>query len=107
MWITDMRHFLDDNGMPVVSGPPGRVASYLGGIVLALGKAPFDELVVTGIPCRRRPGRRPCPGHICAIKRTNPRWIEWICPHCKDGGVIYNWEGTYWDREPLALHRDC
>lgn len=102
MWITDMRHFLDDNGMPVVSGPPGRVASYLGGIVLALGKAPFDELVVTGIPCRRRPGRRPCPGHICAIKRTNPRRIEWICPQCKDEGVIYNWEGTYWDKEPLA-----
>ena len=107
MWITEMRHFLDDNGIPVVSGSPGREASYLGGIALALGKAPFDEPVMTGIPCRRRPGRRARAGHNRAIKRTNPRRIEWICPQCKGEGVIYNWEGTYWDREPLASRRDC
>ena len=29
-----------------------------------------------------------------AIKRTNPRRIERICPQCKDEAVIYNWEET-------------
>ena len=52
------------------------------------------------MPCRRRPGRRRCPGEIHAGFAEDPREITWICPRCGDNGLIQGWRGTRWDRSP-------
>jgi len=67
-WVTDMTHFLDvlnpDDEMP---GSVRRFGEYLGRIVEAATAAPPLVLLDTAIRCRRRPGRKPCPGHISVV----------------------------------------
>jgi hypothetical protein len=49
------------------------------------------------VKCRRRPGRKPCPGEIMAVLRGQSKEIIWECPVCGDNGVIHHWGGTLWD----------
>lgn len=44
--------------------------------------------------CRRRPGRRPCPGRIAVSRPDLPAEIEWRCICCGDTGLISGWDGT-------------
>ena len=95
-WITDLRHFLDDDGsLADMPRPACRLTKYLGQIVKAVTTRKRNTLA-TGVRCRRRPGRRPCSGEIIAFIEEQ-RAISWSCPACKDNGVISGWEGTIWD----------
>lgn len=96
MYVTYMPHFLDEQGLPVVGGPAGRFAAYLGSIVAAASQHPEEVPVPTGLPCRRRPGRRPCPGPVWVLRRRDGI-IEWRCEVCADDGLIHGWEDTPWD----------
>jgi len=62
-WITDLTDFLGNGRLPQeLPGPALRLAEHLGKIAAAVtGAEPDDPL---GVCCRRRPGRRPCPGEI-------------------------------------------
>lgn len=95
-WITDMTHF---EGMPphMVRGPAGRIARYLGSIVAAAATATADVWVDTSVSCRRRPGRKLCPGRIRLQREGTDGPIEWHCTSCDDRGLISNWRGTTWD----------
>jgi hypothetical protein len=55
----------------------------------------FDE-PLGPIRCRRRPGRKPCPGLLDATFSTDDA-ILWHCRHCGDRGVITHWQNTFWD----------
>jgi hypothetical protein len=52
---------------------------------------------VSALACRRRPGRRPCPGHLAVLCTDIPPSIEWRCTSCQDEGVISGWERSPFD----------
>ncbi len=104
-WITDITHYLDERGAIVsMSGPARRLAQHLGAIVVAVTREPFQSATESGVPCRRRPSRKPCPGRIrAAITVDDVMDIVWECPSCGDNGRISNWHGTMWDCLDLDL----
>jgi len=97
-WIIDITHYGRDKAS-IWDIPPHarRLAEYFGSIVGAATLAAPGVAVHTALRCRRRPGRRPCPGHIVAERFEVPPEIEWSCSSCGDRGVIRNWRGTGWD----------
>lgn len=97
-WITDLTHCLDENGrIGPQQGPARRLAEYFTSIVAMVSR---PELVIPPefrVRCRRRPGRKPCPGDIEADLDPETEDIVWWCPVCGDKGYIRNWKGTLWD----------
>ncbi|HLG67424.1 MAG TPA: hypothetical protein VKV36_06080 [Acidimicrobiales bacterium] len=104
VFVSDLRHFVD---MPDdAPGPAKRIAHQLASLVRAATAGPASDAWVTAIPCRRRPGRRPCPGHIAVRRDDTDGEIWWRCVSCGDDGVIRGWEETWCDlrrRRPAAL----
>ncbi len=104
VWISDLRHFLDENGaIPAeIPGPARNVALYLGSIVAWVTDHrcddPYDDDAWTNVPCRPRPGRRRCNGLIWAWLDSDGSTICWECMECGDNGTIVGWERTRWDR---------
>lgn len=96
-WIVDMAHFLDASGAPAVRR--GTLLPHLTAIVEAVLSTGSRE-EPTGVICRRRPQRRPCPGVIDALVEPDHSAIVWWCPACGDHGRIAGWQGTRWDRRP-------
>ncbi|MDQ3681435.1 MAG: hypothetical protein M3378_13045 [Actinomycetota bacterium] len=98
MFVSDLRHFLDmPEDVPV---PARRMAEHLTLIVRAATAGVGGQAWVSALPCRRRPGRRPCPGHYALFRTDVPPSIEWRCTDCDDEGVIRGWEGSVFDLRP-------
>lgn len=98
-WITDLRHYLTPDGsLPELPGPVLGFALFLGSIVAWVTSHPAPGHTRTNVPCRRRPGRRRCVAEIVARLRLDGETIAWQCPLCGDHGLIYGWQGTWWDR---------
>jgi len=97
-WITDLTHFLDQNGhIAPKSGPARRMAEYLAAIVAMVSR---PELVIPAeyrVRCRRRPGRKPCTGMVDVDLDPETEDVVWWCPVCGDNGYIRNWKGTFWN----------
>ena len=100
-WVTDLTHFLDETGgfPPDIPGPALRLGEYLASIVAAATAGTPAGGQKIPIRCRRRPGRRRCPG-IVSYRILSDTRVNWACPHCGDNGFIANWQGTAWDRSP-------
>lgn len=95
MLVSDLNHFLD---LPDVHGPARRLGQHFGNIVRAATAAHrVGDRWTSALPCRRRPGRRPCPGRITIAVRQPPVPISWCCSACDDEGVISNWENSPYD----------
>jgi len=104
-WITDMTCYLDGAGRVVpMPGVARRIANHFGSIVAAMSPRPPEQIVLTLVTCRRRPGRRPCTGRIQAVVNAEAR-IRWQCPSCGDNGLISGWQNSPWDTRRLgSLH---
>ena len=106
-WVTDLSHFINETGtMPArVPSPARRLMEYQTRIVAAAtADADDEEQATRRIQCRRRPGRRPCPG-IIEYRLWADERIRWQCPSCGDNGIISNWQSTPWDRRQVQpLH---
>lgn len=95
-WITNLTHFLEAGRLhPELPGPARKLADHLGAIIVAVTSVDPDDPL--GVPCRRRPNRRPCGGEIEAFIDPETHRIHWACLACGDNGVISNWEHTMWD----------
>lgn len=95
-FITDITHF--EGLLPkLAKGPAGRIARYFGSIVSAASVVDRGVWGDTAIRCRRRPGRKPCPGHIRVYRLGHSAPIEWHCSSCDDQGEISNWKESTWD----------
>jgi len=95
-WITDLRHFLDEDGSRSDMPHPARtLAEYFGCIVKSVTTRQGDALA-TGVKCRKRHRRRKCPGEIIAFINDQES-ISWSCPVCEDNGAISGWKETIWD----------
>jgi hypothetical protein len=96
-WITDITCFLDESGrVAALPGPGRRLAEHFGAIIVSLANTVPETVTCTPVPCRRRPGRRPCPGRIQGVVNSELN-IRWQCPACGDNGLISRWQGTLWD----------
>ncbi len=95
-YIVDITDYLLPGG-DLPDGPAGRFARYFGRIVSAASLERFGIWVDTEIQCRRRPGRKPCPGHIRLRRIDTEDRVEWHCTSCDDNGWISRWQGTQWD----------
>jgi hypothetical protein len=85
-----------DGGLP--RGAEGRIARFAGRIVSFANLLPPGEVHGSGIPCRRRPRRRPCPGRLEVVRGdVQADDIQWVCPICRDSGNITGWKNTRWD----------
>ncbi len=106
VFIVDMTHY---EGLPphLAEGPAGRIAHFFGSIVSASSVSPLDVVVDSALFCRRRPGRRKCPGHLKVCRNSTSGIIEWYCSSCDDQGTISNWEGTSWDLSKWVPHRSA
>lgn len=88
-----------------VPAPARRFAFYLGDVVRAATALEPGGRFRSPLPCRRRPGRKPCPGRLVILRVEVPPQIHWACPSCEENGLITDWRGTWWDftsrrREP-------
>ena len=67
MWVTDLRHYLDDDSNLVeLPEPVLTLAVYFGSIAAWASRLPSRDFQLTNVPCRRRPGRKRCWGEILA-----------------------------------------
>ena len=98
-WVVNMAHFLNRDGeVGRLPAPARRLADYFGSIVSSVCCHPPNIPILSGLKCRRRPGRRPCTGLIIAIIAPDTNEIRWQCSACADHGVISGWRGSPWDR---------
>ena len=109
MRITDMTHFLDAQGNVPKQLTSRRLVQYLGAIVAAVTTESAQSSRGVHIKCRRRPGRKSCPGTILAAFEAGTNNITWHCSICEDGGLIHHWQRTLWDKggrpELPKIHR--
>jgi len=99
-WVTDMRHFLDEEGL-LAEALPARgmnIALFLGSIVGWVTSHPQGTYEWTNVPCRRSPGHKRCLGEIIASLDSSSEAITWECRMCGDNGIISGWQDTTWDR---------
>lgn len=78
MYVTDMTCYLDGRGMPAPHGPAASWAAFLRAVVSAASQQDVDVPIPTGLPCRHRPGRKPCPRRLWALRREDGI-IKWWC----------------------------
>jgi hypothetical protein len=98
MFVSDLRHFLD---LPDdVPGAARRIAERLTLIVRAATAGDAGAEWVSALTCDRRPGRRPCEGHLAVRCTDVPPSIAWRCTSCGDEGVIHGWERSPYDLRP-------
>lgn len=102
-WVTDMKHYLDEDGyLAEMPGPALKLALFQGAIVSWVTAQLPRQIPRTNVTCRRTPGRQRCLGEIHAFLEVPSERIIWHCPFCGDNGLISGWEGTEWDRRVPA-----
>ncbi|HEX2959465.1 MAG TPA: hypothetical protein VHO70_21705 [Chitinispirillaceae bacterium] len=67
---------------------------YFSLMVSAATFAPPGEEVQTFLNCRKRPNRKPCPGHISVRLEEEPAQLHWWCSCCGNRGIIKSWKGV-------------
>jgi hypothetical protein len=97
--VTDLRHF---DGIELdldAPAPARRLYEHLASIVRAATALPSTGRR-TAVRCRRRPGRTPCTGRIVIGLSDDSPTVHWVCPSCRDEGIISGWQGTPADLSP-------
>ncbi|MBI4611057.1 MAG: hypothetical protein HY726_18870 [Candidatus Rokubacteria bacterium] len=97
-YVTDPHHLEGAEEDPLIPGPGRRMARFIRSLVEFGSAIPPGATGISGVNCRRRPGRRPCAGSIVVARRVEPPELHWECPQCRDHGVIHSWQGCRWDR---------
>lgn len=76
---------------------------YLLDIVRAASAGDTGEPWRSALRCRRRPGRKACPGRMVVSRTTPDLPIHWRCDGCGDEGVISNWADSLYDLRRRGL----
>jgi len=97
-YVSQMHHFLDENGLPPVGLPKEFYSSldYHAAIVKAGSSHSSNTQFCSAITCRRRPNHKPCGSYLTVTHREDDV-IHWQCPGCGEQGFISHWEGTIYD----------
>ena len=95
--VADLRDYLDGDDLSIrVPREERTIGLYLGRITAAVSAARSGVMVDTRVPCRRRPGNRPCKSDVTA-RLDDGDLVQWNCPRCGDSGTISGWLGTPFD----------
>ncbi|HZV51579.1 MAG TPA: hypothetical protein VFD49_17655 [Candidatus Dormibacteraeota bacterium] len=101
MLVADLSRY--DGADPVRHPAAFRLAERLRAIVQAGTSVPAGDPLHSALRCRRRPGRRSCPGHLVLVRHEVPTEVVWRCSDCGDDGLVRGWERSPWDlRGPRA-----
>lgn len=92
--VTDLAHFDPMGDMPIAARRLGR---YLHDIVRAATAGDVGVEWTSVLACRRKPGRKPCPGRLVVGRAEPLAEIRWRCDTCHDEGVISNWQNSLAD----------
>jgi hypothetical protein len=94
-YITDLTHFLDENGLPPVDAPRRllKACAFFGSIVNAGSSHPVGMQFSSTVPCRRRL----CSRVSLTVVNGHDGTIRWECPDCGKNGYISNWQGSDYD----------
>ena len=111
MYVTDINHF---EGLESIADPPRPavlLAEHLRRIIAAATAHASPGEHATALPCRKRPGRKPCPGRLVVRRQDLPEEIAWGCPVCAattgEEGYISGWRGSLYDLSKSAqVHKD-
>lgn len=101
-YVTDLRDFEGIELDPDAPAPALRMVRYLYRIVSAATASAGPGPHATALPCRRRPGRAPCPGRLVVGMQDQPPRIGWECPACGEAGSIEGWQGLPPDLSGVA-----
>ena len=98
MYITDLRHFLDESGaVGPTKGPARAMAQFQAEVVShasdATGRAPPAPRC---FKCKKS-------GIEASLARDGA--IVGTCPNCRTEGGISNWQGTLWDLRDRPVPR--
>jgi ribosomal protein L37AE/L43A len=90
MYITDLRHFLDQNGaISPVRGPAKAMAQFQADVVAHASDVTQQPLVAPNcIKCRKA---------VVVADLARDEAVVWSCPKCGAEGRISNWQGSLWD----------
>ncbi len=83
-----------------------RQAQYLGWLLCAASLEPPGLFRQTAIRCRRRPGRRPCPGTMRVMLTEVPDRMHWQCSRCGEEGSIGAWRHNIWNLRDWVAGKD-
>ncbi|MFQ1002279.1 hypothetical protein, partial [Modestobacter sp. SSW1-42] len=95
MFVYDLRHVLE-----LPAGTPDQIVGLtelLKDVVRAGTAAAAVGGWVSALPCRRRRGRRRCPGRILIRRSEPPTPIVWECTFCGEEGSVDGWQDTSYD----------
>jgi len=97
MQIIDIQQSLDE----LFFGPPVPRLKLnlrkLGEIITcATAKEAGVPVALRPLCCKRR-NRKPCKGELIVEFAPETSQIHWMCPECRDEGVVTGWEGEVWD----------
>lgn len=90
MYITDARHFLDENADIAPRRGPAKAMADFQASVIAYA-TDFDSAGVTLPRCFK------CKRSTVEAAVAQDHAILWRCPRCSTEGRISNWQGTLWD----------
>lgn len=79
-----------------------KLAEYYGWLVCAASVRTAGVEEQTPIPCRRRPARRACDGHMVVMLTEVPEQVRWRCPSCGDEGQTGPWRHDVWNLREWA-----
>lgn len=100
--VVDIRHWLDKNqNLPDHDLRLRRNALRIASFIEYGGPLKRKDGRETLLPCKRRPGRKPCLGLMWVMKRDDD-YIEAFCFVCKDTeAVVTGWQETEWAEGPM------
>jgi hypothetical protein len=90
MYISDARHFLDDEGAIAPMRGAAKAMAEFHGAVIAFA-TDFEEVGVPLAQCIK------CKKSSVSAELALDDAIVWHCPRCRAEGRISNWRGTLWD----------
>jgi hypothetical protein len=90
MYISDARHFLDDEGTLAPLRGAAKAMAEFHGAVIAFA-TDFEAVGVPLAQCFK------CKKSSVTVELALDDAIVWHCPRCRAEGRISNWQGTLWD----------
>ena len=95
-YVTDIAHYLDEEGEIVAAmpAPARKLASFL---VLLIDVATEQQVQGSVFESSIRCRKRGCKGLVLVVAQSPKDSIQWQCNSCEQNGLINRWQGTKWD----------
>jgi hypothetical protein len=103
--VTDISHFLDDDGeIPDLPPEAADLLSFLGAVIEVATLTYGSPMTLSDIGQHHPTVGEACNGQLEVLVHAETNAIGWECVECGENGVISNWQGTLWDRRTYTRH---